>query len=363
MSLEWDDEGTGPELVGVVDGEIVVDAKELAKRVRADDKRIINGQTDVNQLVPFKYKWAWDKYLKACENQWMPTEVNMDRDVEQWNELNALNNSDRDIIIRNMGLYVTTAGLSAKNVVLGIYRIISAAECRQYLLRQSFQEAIRLHSFQHISAALDLDSNSIFEAHRANKILMAKDEMLRPYLEWLTDPMFVTGTFENDQKLLKAIIVFVCLIEGFFFYADHAQIIALGNQGKMVGVAEQFKYMLRDQVSHNSFGVELINAYKAENPELWTADFRFEIQKLFEVAVDLEYAYMEPEAGEERQYKGFLRFLANQRAAQIGLQSIFPREFNPFPLMNPLLGLQRDEKAFESRNVPERSTGASLSFD
>ncbi len=31
-------------------------------RMKASDKRIINGQTDVNQLVPFKYKWAWEKY-------------------------------------------------------------------------------------------------------------------------------------------------------------------------------------------------------------------------------------------------------------------------------------------------------------
>lgn len=41
-------------------------------RVRAEDKRIINCSVDVNQLVPFKYKWAWDKYLSGCANHWMP---------------------------------------------------------------------------------------------------------------------------------------------------------------------------------------------------------------------------------------------------------------------------------------------------
>jgi ribonucleoside-diphosphate reductase beta chain len=363
MSLEWDDEGTGPELAGVIDGEFVVDAKDLAKRVRADDKRIINGQTDVNQLVPFKYKWAWDKYLKACENQWMPTEVSMERDAEQWNELNALNNSDRDTIIKNLGFYITSETINAtSNVVLGIYRNITAAECRQYLLRQAFEEALRSHSFQYTAIALGINTTEITEAHQANVALNAKNALLQPYIDILSDPTFATGIFENDQKILKAIIVFYCLIEGFFFYVDFTQVIALGRQGKMVGVAEQFKYMLRDQVGHNSFGVDLINAYKTENPELWTSDFRAEIQALFAQAVELEYAYVEPKAGEERQYKQYLRFLANQRAAQIGLQSVFTREVNPFPWMNPMLGLQRDEKAFESR-APERSTGVSLSFD
>ena len=61
-----------------------------ARRVSAADKRIINGQTDVNQLVPFKYKWAWEKYLATCANHWMPQEVNMNRDIALWKDPNGL---------------------------------------------------------------------------------------------------------------------------------------------------------------------------------------------------------------------------------------------------------------------------------
>ena len=60
------------------------------KRINAADKRIINGQTDVNQLVPFKYKWAWEKYLATCANHWMPQEVNMTRDIALWKSPNGL---------------------------------------------------------------------------------------------------------------------------------------------------------------------------------------------------------------------------------------------------------------------------------
>ena len=60
------------------------------QRINAADKRIINGQTDVNQLVPFKYKWAWEKYLASCANHWMPQEVNMSRDIALWKDPKGL---------------------------------------------------------------------------------------------------------------------------------------------------------------------------------------------------------------------------------------------------------------------------------
>ena len=65
------------------------------RRVTAADKRIINGQTDVNQLVPFKYKWAWEKYLATCANHWMPQEVNMTRDIALWKDPNGLSEDEQ----------------------------------------------------------------------------------------------------------------------------------------------------------------------------------------------------------------------------------------------------------------------------
>ncbi|HEX7156252.1 MAG TPA: ribonucleotide-diphosphate reductase subunit beta, partial [Burkholderiaceae bacterium] len=65
-----------------------------SSRVCAEDKRIINGHTDVNQLVPLKYKWAWDNYLAACANHWMPQEVNMSRDISLWRDPNGLTDDE-----------------------------------------------------------------------------------------------------------------------------------------------------------------------------------------------------------------------------------------------------------------------------
>ncbi|MDP3309441.1 MAG: ribonucleotide-diphosphate reductase subunit beta, partial [Polaromonas sp.] len=126
----------------------VAAAAPTAHRVKAADKRIINGQTDVNQLVPFKYKWAWEKYLASCANHWMPQEVNMTRDLALWKDPNGLTEDERRLVKRNLGFFVTADSLAANNIVLGTYRHITAPECRQFLLRQAFEEAIHTHAYQ-----------------------------------------------------------------------------------------------------------------------------------------------------------------------------------------------------------------------
>jgi ribonucleoside-diphosphate reductase beta chain len=140
-------------------------APDKAKRIKAADKRIINGQTDVNQLVPFKYKWAWEKYLASCANHWMPQEVNMTRDIALWKDPNGLTEDERRLVKRNLGFFVTADSLAANNIVLGTYRHITAPECRQFLLRQAFEEAIHTHAYQYITESLGLDESEIFNAY------------------------------------------------------------------------------------------------------------------------------------------------------------------------------------------------------
>jgi ribonucleoside-diphosphate reductase beta chain len=234
------------------------------RRVNAADKRVINAKTDVNQLVPFKYKWAWEKYLAGCANHWMPQEVNMSRDIALWKDPNGLTEDERRIVKRNLGFFVTADSLAANNIVLGTYRHITAPECRQYLLRQAFEEAIHTHAYQYIVESLGLDESEIFNAYHEVQSIRDKDEFLIPFIDTLTDPNFKTGTLEADRELLKSLIVFACLMEGLFFYVGFVQILALGRQNKMTGAAEQYQYILRDESMHCNFGIDLINSTRVQ---------------------------------------------------------------------------------------------------
>jgi ribonucleoside-diphosphate reductase beta chain len=347
-----------------------VPAAEIAHcgRIRVEDKRIINGKTDVNQLVPFKYKWAWEKYLAACANHWMPQEINMSRDIATWKDPNGLTEDERRIIKRNLGFFVTADSLAANNIVLGTYRHITAPECRQYLLRQAFEEAIHTHAYQYIVESLGLDEGEVFNAYHEVTSIREKDEFLIPFIDTLTDPNFRTGTADADQQLLKSLVVFACIMEGMFFYVGFTQILALGRQNKMTGAAEQYQYILRDESMHCNFGIDVINQIKLENPHLWTPGFREDIRNLMRKGVELEYRYAEDTMPRgvlglnAPMFKEYLRFIANRRCVQIGLEPLFRGANNPFPWMSEMIDLKKERNFFETR-VIEYQTGGALNWD
>jgi ribonucleoside-diphosphate reductase beta chain len=341
---------------------------ESFHRVRLEDKRVINGAADVNQLVPFKYRWAWEKYLAGCANHWMPQEINMQRDIELWKNPNGLTDDERLIIKRNLGFFVTADSLAANNIVLGTYRHITAPECRQYLLRQAFEEAIHTHAYQYITESLGLNESEIFNAYHEIKSIKDKDDFLIPFINVLTDPNFKTGTPETDQQLLKSLIVFSCIMEGLFFYVGFTQILSMGRQNKMTGASEQYQYILRDESMHCSFGIDLVNTIKLENPHLWTNEFKAEIAELMKqgcrARVPLRRRHHAARrAGPERADVQGVPALHRQSPVPADrLDPLFEKADNPFPWMAEMIDLKKEKNFFETR-VIEYQTGGALSWD
>jgi ribonucleoside-diphosphate reductase beta chain len=338
--------------------------------VRAEDKRIINGTTDVNQLVPFKYKWAWEKYLATCANHWMPQEVNMQRDIELWKNPNGLTEDERRLVKRNLGFFVTADSLAANNIVLGTYRQITAPECRQFLLRQAFEEAIHTHAYQYIVESLGLDEGEVFNAYHEVKSIRDKDEFLIPFIDTLTNPNFKTGTQQADQDLLKSIIVFACIMEGLFFYVGFVQILALGRQNKMTGAAEQYQYILRDESMHCNFGIDLINTIKLENPQLWTPeslqdrnDRAVQTSRRSGIRLRRRHHATRRARPERRHVQGLPALhLQPPHARRSAWTPLFPGATNPFPWMSEMIDLKKEKNFFETR-VTEYQSGGALSWD
>ena len=349
--------------------ETIVDTNDRPSgRVRVDEKRMINARADVNQLLPLKYRWAWEKYLAACNNHWMPTEVSMQADIALWKSRDGLSADERRMIKRSLGFFAASESLVANNIVLAIYRQLSNPECRQYLLRQAFEEAVHTHTFQYIVESLGLDEGELFNMYREVPSITAKAEWALRHTQSLDDPAFRTGTDAADQALLRTLVAFYVVFEGMWFYTGFAQILSLGRRNKMVGIAEQYQYILRDESLHLNFGIDVINQIKAENPHLWTATFQDEVRAMLRDGAALEAAY-----GRDTMPTGllglnaglcesYMHFIANRRCAQLGLVPVFPDTANPFPWMSEAMDLKKEKNFFESR-VIEYQTGGALSWD
>ncbi|MGB4343420.1 MAG: ribonucleotide-diphosphate reductase subunit beta [Moraxellaceae bacterium] len=339
-----------------------------AARVQVDDKRMINCRADLNQLVPFKYEWAWQKYLDGCANHWMPQEVNMSKDVSMWKSNDGqLTDDERLIVMRSLGFFSTADSLVANNLVLAVYRQITNPECRQYLLRQAFEEAIHTHAYQYCIQSLGIDEGEVFNMYREVPCVARKAAWGLKYTQNLGDPTFTTGTVEADQDLLRNLIGFYCVLEGIFFYCGFTQILSMGRRNKMTGVAEQFQYILRDESMHVNFGIDVINQIKIENPHLWNAAFQQEvIQMILEgTQLEIEYARDTMPRGvlgmNAAMMEEYLQFIANRRLAQLGLPEQFPGVKNPFPWMSEIMDLRKEKNFFETR-VTEYQTGGALSW-
>lgn len=339
-----------------------------AARIRVDDKRIINCHADLNQLVPFKYEWAWDKYLKACANHWMPNEINMSADIALWKSQDGLTKDEREIVERNLGFFATADSLVANNLVLAVYRHITNPECRQYLLRQAFEEALHTHAYQHVIESLGMDEAKVFNMYREIPAVSTKAVWALGYTESLGDPHFKTGTPANDQRLLRDLIAFYVIFEGIFFYVGFTQILSMGRRNKMIGTAEQFQYILRDESMHLNFGIDVINQIKIENPQLWTGDFQKEIITMIKKGVELEYQYAVDTMPRgilglnSTMFLEYLQFIANRRFTQIGLPEQYPGATNPFPWMSEMIDLKKEKNFFETR-VTEYQTGGALNWE
>jgi ribonucleoside-diphosphate reductase beta chain len=339
---------------------------DLSERMNVDDKRIINcNAVDVNQLMPLKYQWAWEHYLNGCANHWMPNEVGMGADIELWKS-NALSEDERLVILRNLGFFATGESLVGNNLVLAIFKHITNAECRQYILRQAFEEAIHTHTFHYVVESLGLDEREIFNMYNEIPSIAAKDNFEMKYTAAIMDENFSTDSEDGVREFMRNLIAFYVIMEGIFFYSGFAMILSFGRQNRMVGIGEQFQYILRDETIHLNFGVDLINTLRSENPGVWDAQFESEIYSMIDEAVELEIAYAEDCLPNgilglnANLFRSYVQYIADRRLERISLEKKYHSK-NPFGWMSEAIDLPKEKNFFETR-VTEYQSGGSLDW-
>lgn len=331
------------------------------------DGIINNTSTDPNKILPMRYLWAREYYRSGVANNWTPEEISMQKDIEQWQSPTALTEQERRLILWNLGFFATAESLTANNIVLAVYNHVTNPECRQYMLRQAFEEAVHTDTFIYCCDSLGLDPDKIYNMYQTVPSIKAKDDFVIGLTQSIYDPNFKTDSPENVQRFLLDVIGFYVIMEGIFFYAGFAMMLALKRQQKMVGIGEQFEYIMRDESLHLAYGCDLINTIVAENPSVWTPEFQDKIVKLVEQAVVLERQYALDACPQgllginAEQFCVYVEYITDRRLERIGLPKLFFVE-NPFPWMVQATDLAKEKNFFETR-VTEYQTAGSLTWE
>ena len=328
---------------------------------------INNSKTDPNKILPMRYHGAREHYKNGINNNWTPEEISMQKDVEQWKSDKVLSDTERRLIMWNLGFFSTAESLTANNLVLAVYNHVTNPEARQYLLRQAFEEAVHTDTFIYCCDTLGLDPDEIFNMYETIPSIKEKDDFVVDLTTSVFDPGFSTEGTENIQRFVRDLVGFYVIMEGVFFYAGFAMMLALKRQNKMVGIGEQFEYIMRDESIHLAFGCDLIHTIKSEFPAIWTTEFQTEIVTLMDRAVALEqrYAYDACPEGllgiNADQFAQYVEYVADRRLERLGLGKRYHRE-NPFPWMSQSTDLSKEKNFFETR-VTEYQMGAALDWD
>ena len=328
---------------------------------------INNSVVDPNKILPMNYLWAREHYKNGVANNWTPEEISMQQDVEQWKSQNVLSETERRLILWNLGFFSTAESLTANNIVLAVYQHVTNPECRQYLLRQAYEEAVHTDTFIYCCDSLGLNPDDIYNMYETIPSIKEKDDFVIKLTKSVFDPNFSTEGPKNTQQFVHDLIGYYVIMEGIFFYAGFAMMLSLKRQNKMVGIGEQFEYIMRDESIHLAFGCDLINTIKAENPEIWTDKFQEEIVELIKQAVVLEKTYAHDACPQgllginAEQFSEYVEYIADRRLERIDLPKVYGRK-NPFPWMSQATDLNKEKNFFETR-VTEYQTAGSLDWE
>ncbi|MFC6952461.1 ribonucleotide-diphosphate reductase subunit beta [Halorubellus litoreus] len=320
---------------------------------------------DPNKILPMDYPWAREYYEAGVANNWVPSEVPMQDDVSQWNG-DDLTDAERRLVEWNLGFFSTAESLTANNIVLAVYDHVTAPECRQYLLRQAYEEAIHTDTFIYCCDTLGFDPEHLYGMYDRIPAIEAKDEFVVDLTRVVDDPAFSVETDADVRALLRDLVGFYVIMEGIFFYAGFAMMLALKRRNRMVGVGEQFAYIMRDESLHLNFGVDLVQAIRDEHPGAWTPAFERELADLVTEAVDLEQRYAREACPEDvlgtspDAFAEYVEYVADRRLDQLGLEPAYGTE-NPFPWMAEQADLNTEANFFET-TVTEYQSGGQLDW-
>jgi len=328
------------------------------------------GNTDSLQLFPLAYPWAWDMYLENMDNHWTPREIPVAPDVALWRS-EKLSDAERHLFLSVMAQLTTFDVQRGDETAETLQGIMDPPEIKHYLKRLADEEALHTWSYQFIIENMGLDPEDIYTRYARIPEMRARVDLAnelsarvkRVWAKRILNPNAVLTTHDKQEILFAMIFWFLCFEGVWFVMGLSGPIQNMARNGKFIGAAEQFQYILRDEFQHIRFGTHLVRAYIEQYPECMTESFIQAIGRLFQETIRLETDYIHyclpaPMIGYNAEdHVETAKWYANQRLASLGLGPAYQAEHR-FPWMSEQVSIRKEKNFFETRPTEYRTGGA-----
>ena len=339
--------------IGMLDREAgLEDLEGAGARVQVDDKAMINCRADLNQLVPFKYEYMWQAYLKGTENHWMPLEIPLEKDASDWAECTP---DESKLIQYACYTLETHTHFYTNDPLLAIYRFITNPEARQYILRQRFEITVWgnfIHNvmdhfnYQFPITHQETSKGKVIEQcdwysfnDKSYKSFLQRDQIAtklarrKQIVQHVGQPDFEpTDSVEDKTSIVERTLAhYICY--GFIYnYASLIQLIGLKGLNKFPGLVKGAEGILRDVALQTSAGILIIRQILLENADIATPEVFAKLVEMVRLHCDTEIEYIDwwansdvPNAKTADQIQT-LKYMVNRFSEEIGIGRIYEDE-------------------------------------
>ena len=290
---------------------------------------------------PFSYPWCYDAWLTQQRLHWLPEEVPLADDVKDWH--NKLTPSEQHLMTQIFRFF-TQSDIEVNNCYMKHYaQVFQPTEVQMMLAAFSNIETIHIAAYSHLLDTIGMPETE-YSAFLQYKEMKDKYDYMQEF------------SMDSLDNIAKTLAVFGAFTEGLQLFASFAILLNFPRLNKMKGMGQIVTWSVRDESLHCASAIKLFRTFLNENPEVRTQEFQRELYKACETIVTHEDAFIElafelgPIEGlAADEIKDYIRFTANRRLSQLGLQPIYQIDQHPLPWLDTMLNAVEHTNFFENR--------------
>lgn len=290
---------------------------------------------------PFGYPWCFDAWKLHEQIHWLPEEVPLADDVQDWQH--NLTPEEKNLLTQIFRFF-TQADVDVSNCYNRLYAsIFRPTEVCMMLSGFSARENVHIHAYSHL-----LDTVGMPEVEYEAFLHYAQMRAKHDYMQG-----FSVG---NRYEIAKTMAAFGAFTEGLQLFASFAILLNFPRFGKMKGMGQIITWSVRDESLHCLSIIKLFKTFISENRDIWTPRLQREISAICEEIVchedefiDLAFGMGDVHGLSAAEVKDYIRYIADRRLEQLGLPKVYGDAANPLPWMDDMLNAIEHTNFFENR--------------
>lgn len=292
-------------------------------------------------LKPIEYPWAFEAWLTQQKIHWLAEEVPLHDDVKDWQT--KLTAAELGLLTQIFRFFTQSDTEVQNNYNLRYMQVFKSVVIQMMMSAFSNTETIHIQAYSHLLDTVGMPETE-YQAFFAYKEMKDKYDYYQ--------------TFNVDSKydIAKTLAAFGAFVEGVQLFASFAILLSFPRRGLMKGMGQIITWSVRDETLHCQSLIRLFHAFIKEHPEVWTQQLRDDIYGTCatmvhheDAFVDLAFAAGPVEGLAADEVKQYVRYIADRRLVQLGLEEAFGVARNPLPWLDDMLNAVEHTNFFENR--------------